>query len=699
MQTNLNRRRLLGLSALIPVASIGLAGTSGSTTASAAPAPPGVPVPLLPQYDAAPWSRTAAIVEAQAAYTWTYELPFVPGIPAAYFVPLDSIPTIEWLLDGADTVLSLALNLIGSLIPQFNAGATGTLADSEKQLLAIRQQTKDVRHRFESLGGGKYNELGARPSDAYVTATPEEAAQATVLQSEAMALFQQVMVVLGNLRTNIQALLETNQSIGDFGTHDGLARYNAIWQTAPIPDVAENLHDDDLFAYLRVGGSNTNIIERVIDSLPDHFPLTDQQYRAGLGVNDSIASAIAQGRLFIVDYVELGKLASEHATYKILTGEGYNSAPIALFAIAPGRDKLQPVAIQCGQDPTTAPMFTRPEPDDQEHYWGWQMAKTVVQTADFNHHEMFAHLARAHLVSEAFALATNRTFAPNHPLSVLLKPHFEGDIFVNFLAATIILPPNLFADMILAAPIPDILEAVGEDRLNWDFYERMPHRDFARRGVDDPSVLREFPYRDDALLIWDSISTWMNEYVRVYYESDTDVINDTELATWVEEISTMGKVKGFRPITSVDQLIEVLTMAIYTASAYHASVNYSQAHVMTYAPFSSGMTSTPPPTTTVGLTEADWIKSLPGLLTSIAQFYFLNLLGTIYYRPLGDYRLNIFPFAPSFGDPRIADSDGPLQRFRDNLEQIEAEINRRNQFRSHPYEYLLPSGIPTSTNI
>lgn len=699
MQRNLNRRRLLGLSALIPAVSLGLTGTAGVAPGNAAPYVPGVPVPLLPQYDPTPWGRQAALVQAQSAYTWTEEMIFIPGIPAAYFVPLDSIPTIEWLLEGVDTVLTSALNLIGSIIPQFNAGATGTLAESRVELVRMQQRSAGINDRFTALGDGKYNMLGDRPSDAYVTADPEDAAQATVLQSEAMDLFQQVQVVLGNLRTNIQALLETNQSIGDFGTKDGLARFNAIWQTMPMPDVAENLHDDDLFAYLRIAGANTNVIERVDGQLPENFPLSDAQYQEGLRASDTLASAIAQGRLFLVDYAELGKLAPEHATYKILTGEGYNSAPIAVFAVPPGGGTLQVVAIQCGQDPTTAPMFVRPKPDDNERYWSWQMAKTVVQTADFNHHEMFAHLSRAHLVSEAFALATNRTLAPNHPLSVLLKPHFEGDIFVNFLAATLILPPNLFADMILAAPIPDILESVAQDRLNWDFYERMPHRDFARRGVDDTSVLREFHYRDDALLVWGAIKDWMNEYVRIYYETDADVIGDTELAAWVNEVSSKGKIKGFRPITSVDQLIEVLTMAIYTASAYHASVNYPQAHLMTYAPASAGMMSTPPPTTTSGHTEADWIKSLPGLLTSIAQFYFLNLLGTMYYRPLGDYRTNIFPFPPSFGDPRVADTNGPLQRFRNSLEDIESEINRRNKSRSEPYEYLLPSNIPTSTNI
>lgn len=693
-QRSLNRRRLLGLSALIPAASLGLTGTAGAT-----PAPPGFPVPLLPQFDPIPWARQAALVQAQSAYTWTEDLPFLPGIPAAYFVPLDSLPTIEWLIEGIDTVLEWAVNLVASIIPQFNAGATGTLADTQNDLRAKQQRSAELNARFTSLGNGKYNMLGDRTSDAYVTATAEEAAQATMLQSEAMDLFQQILILLGNLRTNVQALLKTNQSIGSFGTPDGLARYNAIWQTMPIPGAAENLHDDNFFAYLRIAGANTNVIERVEGMLPDKFPLSDEQYREGLGADDSLDAAIGAGRLFITDYAELGKLAPEHATYKILTGDGYNSAPVAVFAIAPGGTKLQPVAIQCGQDPATAAMFVRPSPDDQKHYWGWQMAKTVVQTADFNHHEMFAHLGRAHLVSEAFALATNRTLAPNHPLSVLLKPHYEGDLFVNFLAATIILPPNLFADMILAAPLPDILDSVGQDRLDWHFYERMPHRDFARRGVDDANVLSEFPYRDDALLVWSAIEDWVEDYVRIYYESDSDVLGDTELTAWVHEVSSIGKINGFRPVTSVDQLIEVITMAIYTASAYHASVNYPQAHLMTYAPASAGMMSTPPPATVEGHTEADWIKMLPNLLTSLAQFYFLNTLGTLYYRPLGDYRTNIFPFPPSFGDPRVADKDGPLQRFRSSLQDIEAEIHRRNQSRWQPYEYLLPSNIPSSTNV
>lgn len=517
--------------------------------------------------------------------------------------------------------------------------------------------------------------------------------------AELMNLFNQIQIVIGNARLNLQELLAVNNGLGEFSTQDGLARYNAMWATMPMPEYAENLHDDELFAYLRVGGSNTNVIERVRGQLPAKFPLTEAQFQQAYGVGgDTLAAALAQGRLYICDYEELGKMAPDRATYKVLTGDGRNSAPVALFVVPPGGRQIQVVAIQCGQDPARNPMFLRPAPDDQARFWSWQMAKTVVQTADFNHHEMLAHLGRAHLVSEVFAVATQRTLAPNHPLNVLLVPHFEGDIFINFLAAVIILPPNLFADVILAAPLSDIKETVGKDRLAWDFYEHFPRKDFANRGVDNAAGL-EYPYRDDALLIWDAIHAWVDEYVRAYYATDADVAGDAELAAWADEIIHIGKLKGFRRLTSVAGLVDAVTMAAYTASAYHASVNFPQAHLMTYAPFAAGINSAPPPAATSGHTRADWIKMLPGVFSALAQFYFLHQLATVYYRPLGDYRTNVFPFPPAITDPKVAGPGGPLDRFKAALERAQAEIERRNTVRSQPYEYLLPSNIPTSTNI
>ncbi|MBJ8344363.1 lipoxygenase family protein [Antrihabitans sp. YC2-6] len=695
MQEKLNRRRLLQLSAMAPAVAGVASFAGGMPTAQAAPFEP--PMPMLPKDDPMPVIRQATLAAAQAQYQWTEAHPFIVGVPFAVFPPIDALPTIEWLITGADALIELGMNLVSTIIPQINACATGTLADSKNQFNQLNVRLDSGRMRFRNLGGGKYNMVGERPGDAYVHhVDPQDAAEATLIQTELMDVFRQIQIVIGNLRENLAALLNTNQGIGNFGTQEGLAKYNAIWGTMPLPPVAENVHDDELFAYMRIGGFNTNVIERVNGSLPAKFPLTNAQFQEGLGnTSDTLDGAIADGRLFWIDFEELGKMAPERATYKLLAGETHNNAPMAVFVVPQGKKSLQAIAIQCGQDPAVAPMFVRPAPDDQSRHWGWQMAKTVVQTADFNHHEMLAHLGRAHLVSEAFAVSVHRAFAPAHPLSVLLVPHFEGDLFVNELAADVILPENLFADVIIGAPLNDVRETVGKDRLDWDFYERMPAADFARRGVDNPSVL-DFPYRDDALLIWDVLHNWVDEYIRAYYHSDADVVGDVELTAFADEVITRGKVKGFRRLTTIEELVEAVTMITFTASAYHASVNYPQSHLMTYAPFASGFTATAAPTTTTGHSEADWIKMLPSVFVSLANFYFLNVLATIYYRPLGDYRTNVFPFPEAIYDPKVT---GALARFRSALQGAENEINVRNMTRSQPYEYLLPSNIPTSTNI
>ena len=120
--------------------------------------------------------------------------------------------------------------------------------------------------------------------------------------------------------------------------------------------------------------------------------------------------------------------------------------------------------------------------------------------------------------------------------------------------------------------------------LAFDFYKQMPPTEFASRGVSDPNVLPEYPYRDDALLIWQALLDWATNYVGVYYLSDADVTGDTELAAWTTEIASSGKILGFKPITSRGQLAQVVAMIMFTASAQHAAVNFPQSQFMIYQP-------------------------------------------------------------------------------------------------------------------
>jgi arachidonate 15-lipoxygenase len=120
---------------------------------------------------------------------------------------------------------------------------------------------------------------------------------------------------------------------------------------------------------------------------------------------------------------------------------------------------------------------------------------------------------------------------------------------------------------------------------------------------------------------------------------------------------------------------------------------------MTYAPFSAGAGGTPAPTASAGQSEASWSQMLPSRLAAQEQILLFHILGGVYYRPLGEYKDNMFPHLPVLLDPAIAGRGGPLERFRNALVGIENTIRQRNTTRSRPYEHLLPSRIPSSTNI
>ena len=44
--------------------------------------------------------------------------------------------------------------------------------------------------------------------------------------------------------------------------------------------------------------------------------------------------------------------------------------------------------------------------------------------------------------------------------------------------------------------------------------------------MDDPKKLPDYPYRDDALLVWKNIHAWVENYLSLYYPNDAAVQAD-----------------------------------------------------------------------------------------------------------------------------------------------------------------------------
>ena len=470
------------------------------------------------------------------------------------------------------------------------------------------------------------------------------------------------------------------------GRGDDLKDFQDLFQTIELPAVAYTYETDEMFASMRVAGPNPVMLERLTAPEP-RFPVTDAHYQGVMGDSDSLAAAYGEGRLYIANYGILdGALNGSFPAE-----QKYLYAPLALFAVPKvGDRRLRPVAIQCGQDPDRFPILT-----PQSNPYAWLCAKTIVQVADANFHEAVTHLARTHLFIGPFAIATHRQLPDSHPLSLLLRPHFQGMLAINNEAQAKLIAAGGGVNKILAATIDAsrVFAVLGVQ--TYGFNSAMFPLQLQQRGVDDADNLPIYPYRDDGILIWEAIYDWVADYLKLYYADDAAVQQDTHLQAWAQELIAHdgGRVIEFGEtngkLQTLAYLIDAITLIIFTASAQHAAVNFPQKDLMSFTPAMPTASYAALEKLGDETTEADYLSLLPPLNQAQEQLKLLHLLGSVHFSELGRYDNG------HFEETQV---ESPLQRFQNRLDEITEIIHQRNRDRP-TYEYLLPKNIPQSINI
>ncbi len=514
----------------------------------------------------------------------------------------------------------------------------------------------------------------------------EQAEEVEQVDKELYGHLQEIAKFLGRDLIDNQAVVE--ERLESIAPNPTLEDYEKLIKPLSIkPATSSNFQQDKVFAYMQVAGSNPVMLKQ-IEKIDSRLPITNEQYQ-NIVSQDSLEAALQEGRLYLTDYSKLGALVNG----SFAGIQKYMYAPVALFAVPPDKypDKnLLPIAIRCQQTPgDDNPIFTPLNGDN------WMTAKTVLQMADSNYHELISHLAQTHLFIEPFVLATNRCFTDkNHPLRLLLKPHLEGTILINYGAHKRLLAPEGPIDSLLGATIGSNCQlAIKEAQSHLaNFNEVAFPRTLEKRGVNNSKQLPIYPYRDDGQRIWDAINQWVGEYLRLFYRSDNSVETDQQLQNWAGELLSKGHChigeKGDGRITTIDYLVKAISTVIFTASAQHAAVNFPQSGLMTYAPaFPLGCYS---PAPTKPQQQQDFMGLLPPLDRAELQIQVLYLLGSVYYTKLGDYS------DPSFQDTQVKIA---LDNFKVKLTEIERTIMKEDSQRLVSYRYLLPSKIPQSINI
>jgi arachidonate 15-lipoxygenase len=474
---------------------------------------------------------------------------------------------------------------------------------------------------------------------------------------------------------------------------------------------------DREFARQRLAGQNPMILRRVQE--PDK-PFLEawnyQPFRLADGSTINLQQAADARSLFIASYPHLDQLKPVD-----LQPGRYVGSPKALFYRT--NQGLEPVLIEIEK----GRMLTPPHQGDGKDEW--MRAKLWVQTADVTHHEVIDHLCNTHLRMEAFAIATPRQLPPTHPVYRLLRPHFQFLLAINTRGNVILIGQGGAIGHLLAPTREASLELINQ-AYQVPFEHHALPKNIELRGIE-PEFLPDFPYRDDALLLWDAIADYVTHYLQRYYPDDTGVEQDPYLQAWAAELGapldtrdlsefpqppawlpqewvaaagleidnlpSYPRIPGFPAtgagqqsgkLTSLKQLIDIATQIIFTCGPQHAAVNFSQFDYVGYVPNA--------PFAVYDRPEADVSLEnyLPPAGQELEQIGLTFALSGIRFGNLGNPDLMQFK---DRGDRLV------LDQFNENLAAIETKIKARNRQRltdtKVAYPYLLPSQIPNSINI
>ncbi|KAH0046409.1 Lipoxygenase, partial [Aureobasidium melanogenum] len=271
------------------------------------------------------------------------------------------------------------------------------------------------------------------------------------------------------------------------------------------------------------------------------------------------------GRLFYADYRDQAKLAAT-------TDARYSAAVDAYFYIDQKSGNFLPLAIRTNQGANL--IYT---PADSQN--DWMLAKMMYNVCDL-WFAQWEHLARTHEVVQIVYMAAIRTLSDDHPVKAILErcklsSHNSSVFAIQPLAASILFAPGGVVDL----AFPYTYESAQNYSSNYYFTRSGKFQsgyfltDLQNRGLINATTgpqLKNFPYYEDASVIYSAIRTFMTSFVSSYYSQDSVVAADKEIQAWVKECNGAAKVMDFpSAITKTSTLIDVLThMVCETFLAY-----------------------------------------------------------------------------------------------------------------------------------
>ncbi|KAF3907200.1 Lipoxygenase-4 [Orbilia brochopaga] len=357
----------------------------------------------------------------------------------------------------------------------------------------------------------------------------------------------------------------------------------------------KNYTQDLLFSMERLS-FNPYAVRRLMPGQDTLAFTVDDAIVKGVTGADNLQALLDSGSLFYAD----------HRNQATLTHTAnYAAACDAYFFISGASGQFLPLAIRTNFGSNL--IYT---PHDEAN--DWLLAKMMYNVNDFFHGQ-FHHLANTHFVTEVAYQAAIRTLSDDHPALAILKRLMYGAFGIRPLAVAVLFRPGGSVDQFFgftgssAASFSAMLysNGVAGDVQNNYFVKNLEKRGLLNSPVGPQ--LKNFPFYEDAKVIYDAIHDFMTSFVNSYYTSDGAVASDPELQAWLVEANGPAGAINFPTAATMKtrlQLIDLLTHMAHLVSSSHHAVNTNQ--LITGAgslPFNPSALYQPIPTKKGGITN------------------------------------------------------------------------------------------------
>ena len=308
----------------------------------------------------------------------------------------------------------------------------------------------------------------------------------------------------------------------------------------------------------------------------------------------------------------------------------------------------------------------------------WPFARIVASAAMQNYVGTVRHVINLHYVAaQGIGVLVHNHLPWHHPVTRLMFPHSAGSLAVNWTANETFMGEGLLAEQTYAFTWKGLQQLVplAFKAFSWDDYD-MPEV-FKRRGTLELIEKQQYPYGEDALLVWGVISSYVRDYLSQYYADDAAVTADSALQRALENLDPcLAKPVRARTLA---ELTLVLTRFIHMVSVEHKLVSG-----IAYDYFTNPYYF--PTLAREGKTAEEAVPYREEAENNVMFRYAISAMA--------------WPLTADWSyvalDARGAEA---MRRFRAALLKAGEEIDGRNRRRKVPFPHLHPSSLDTSVAV